>query len=350
METLTPRRIALIKPSALGDIVQALPVLNVLRRRFPSAHIAWIVNRAYAPLLEGHPELDEILTFDRNVWKKSWYTGLTDTFRFFRKVRGQRFDLAIDLQGLLRSGMIAAATGAPVRVGLTSSREGAAFFYTRLVQDRRETEHAVDRYWRVAEAFGLGNEPKRFVLPKIAAAEAWADHALASLPRPWIAVSVGSRWLTKRWPPGHFHELLRRAAQSFAGSVLFVGSRDEAPLADEARANLPIPSQNFAGATTLPQLTALLRRADVMLSNDTGPLHLAVGLGIPIVAPYTCTQVRRNGPFGQSDHAVETTVSCAGSYRRQCDTLHCMAELSPERLWPTLHGILKQWQQTRQSA
>lgn len=345
----TPRRIALIKPSALGDIVQALPVLAALRQRFPQAHIAWIINQSYAPLLENHPDLDEILPFDRGAWKKGIYAGLTATLAFFRLLRKRHFDLAIDLQGLLRSGLFTWATAAPTRIGLASAREGARFFYTHQATDHRETEHAVDRYWRVAEALSLGHLPKRFVLPVNEQADAWAHATLNDLPRPWIALSVGSRWLTKRWPPEHFRELLRRSLP-FGGSALFVGAREEAPLADLASENLPLPTRNLAGRTTLPQLTALLRRADVMLSNDTGPLHLAAALGVPIVAPYTCTQVRRNGPFDQAHRAVETTVPCAGSYIRQCDRLDCMRELTPERLWPLLQEILNRWQRTRISA
>ena len=109
-------------------------------------------------------------------------------------------------------------------------------------------------------------------------------------------------------------------------------------------------AHNLAGATTLPQLAALLSQVDVLLANDTGPLHLAVALGRPVVAPYTCTVVRRTGPYGQDCRAVETTVWCRGSYLKQCDRLECMAELSPARLWPALEEILRTWQQQPRSA
>jgi ADP-heptose:LPS heptosyltransferase len=106
----------------------------------------------------------------------------------------------------------------------------------------------------------------------------------------------------------------------------------------------------LTGATNLPQLAAVLGEVDVMLANDTGPLHLAVALGRPVVAPYTCTVVRRTGPYGQENHAVETAVWCGGSYLKQCDRLECMAELTPARLWPILEEILLAWQHQRRSA
>ena len=126
--------------------------------------------------------------------------------------------------------------------------------------------------------------------------------------------------------------------------MVFVGGNDEAALAQATGAQLAGPWRNLSGRTTLPQLTALLARADVMVANDTGPLHLAAALGRPVVAPYTCTKVALNGPFGQAARAVETTVGCAGSYVKTCPRLDCMSELTPERLWPILEEVLSRWQ------
>src|SRR5262245_21623594 len=122
--TKTPDRIAIIKPSALGDIAHSLPVLSALRQQFPNAYLAWIVNRSYAPILEGHPDLNEIISFDRAALRKSWIKGSVDFGRFLHRLRQQRFDLVIDLQGLFRTGLMTLATGACIRIGLSSAREG----------------------------------------------------------------------------------------------------------------------------------------------------------------------------------------------------------------------------------
>src|SRR5262249_45264097 len=150
------------------------------------------------------------------------------------------------------------------------------------------------------------------------------------------------------WPPGHFGTLVRRAQHHFGGTAVFVGGSDETPLAWQAANLLGGPARVLTGETTLPQLAALLNRADIMIANDTGPLHLAAALGRPVMAPYTCTKVSRTGPYGQSSRGIETRVWCQGSYLKRCDRLECMAELTPERLWPQLHDILSQW--ARQSA
>jgi lipopolysaccharide heptosyltransferase I len=337
------RRIVLIKPSALGDIVQTLPVLTALRRRYPQAHISWLVNHNYAGLLHGHPDLDEVLPFDRGATRFGLWKATVSYARFLRDFRARRFDLVIDLQGLLRSGLFTAASAAPRRVGLSSAREGAAWFYTDVVRVADFSAiHAVDRYWLVAEALGAGG-PIEFRLPVRDAERAWVDGAIGDCPRPWLAFGVGSRWVTKRWPPEHFAELARRAQARFGGTVLFAGGTDETDLAQATGQMLAGPWRNLSGRTTLPQLAALLARADVMVANDTGPLHLAAALGRPIVAPYTCTRVALNGPYGQAGCAVETRVPCAGSYVKTCPRLDCMAELTPQRLWPILESILLEW-------
>jgi lipopolysaccharide heptosyltransferase I len=345
-----PQRIVLIKPSALGDIVHSLPVLAALRRRFPDAHVSWVVNRVYEPLLREHPFLDQVIPFDRSLNKVGALGAAWRFGRLLRRLRRQRFDLAIDLQGLFRTGMMTWTTRARVRVGLASAREGSRWFYTHRIDDAHREEHAVDRYWRVAEALGAGHQPKRFVLPVAAEAVSWAQGLLRDLPRPWLAVGVGSRWLTKRWPPGQFAALAQRGLDEFGGTVIFVGASDEAPLAREAASLVRGPFVDVTGTTTLPQLAAVIGLSDVMLANDTGPLHLAVALGRPVVAPYTCTKTVRTGPYGQPGRGVETTVWCRGSYLRRCDRLDCMAELTPERLWPVLRDILVTWQSHRQSA
>jgi lipopolysaccharide heptosyltransferase I len=340
-----PGRIALLKPSALGDIVHSLPVLTALRRRYPRAHITWVVNRSYEPLLRGHRDLNDTLPFDRGASRAGWWAGAHSWARFLAELRRRRFDLVVDLQGLFRSGLMAAATGAARRVGLATAREGAPWFYTDVVPVADfDAVHAVDRYWLVAEALGAGDGPKEFHVPVPEDARRWAREALGGRPRPWLALGPGSRWVTKRWLPEHFAALAVRAQARFGGTVLFVGGRDEAPLAEAVRARLAGPALDFTGRTALPQLAALLAEADAMLANDTGPLHLAVALGRPVVAPYTCTRVRLNGPYGAERGAVETTVACRGSYLKRCPHMGCMAELTPDRLWPVLHEVLLSWQ------
>jgi lipopolysaccharide heptosyltransferase I len=345
------QRVALIKPSALGDIVHSLPVLSALRRRYPQAHLTWVVNRNYEPLLAGHPHLDAIVTFDRRAYRAGWWAAAKAWWRFLGELRRGQFDLVVDLQGLFRSGFMAAASRAARRVGLSTAREGATLLYTDVVPvGDFNALHAVDRYWLIAEALGVGQLRKEFHVPIPAEARQWAAAMLAGCPRPWLMIGPGSRWLTKRWPPEHFAALARRAQAEFGGTVVFVGASDEAALAKAIHERLEGPAVDLMGGTTLPQLAAVLARADGMLANDTGPLHLAAALGRPVVAPYTCTRVQLSGPYGGECGTVETRVWCRGSYLKRCGRMECMDELTPDRLWPRLHEVLLSWHSHPQCA
>ena len=350
LDSLEPKRIALIKPSALGDVVHCLPLLSSLRKHFPRAHLTWIVNRGYAPLLEGHPDLDAVMPFDRGAFKAGLTQGLRRMGGFLKQLRAQDFDLVLDMQGLLRSGIFCLASGARRRVGLATAREGAHLAYTDVIAVPDSANlHAVDRYGLAMRALG-GQFVSTFRLPVPDTARATASQLVAGLPRPWLMFGVGARWTTKRWPPGHFAELANRAMKWMGGAAIFVGGTEDDPLARQTIAGLSGPSLNLAGKTTLTELAAVLAQADVMIANDTGPLHLAVALGRPVVAPYSCTRVRLTGPYGAYSQAVESKVWCAGSCIKECGRMECMTELTPDRLWPVLRRTLEQWQSRSRSA
>jgi lipopolysaccharide heptosyltransferase I len=346
---ISPRRILVLKPSALGDIVHALPVLAGLRQRYPGAHLGWVVNRVYEPVLTGHPDLDEVVVFDRHAARVGLWKAMRSLLDFLRLLRRNSYDLVIDLQGLLRTGIMCLSTGAPRRVGLSTAREGSRRCYTDVVPIAEpEKTHAVDRYWAVVRAMGVDGPPAPFHLPVQPLAEAWAKEALAPLPRPWMVVAAGSRWATKRWHTSHFAQLAQKGLSQFGGSVVLVGGPDESNLSAEVCASLHGPVADFTGKTTLPQLTAVLALADVVIANDTGPLHMAVALGRPVVAPYTCSRIMLTGPY--CGGAVQTEVSCQGSLIKHCSHMSCMQELTPDRLWPLLHRVLREWQTQNQIA
>ena len=346
LDRVEARRVAIVKPSALGDIVHSLPVLTALRTRFPAARITWVVNSAYESLLTGHPDLTDTLPFDRGAFR-GVRGAIATAISFAAELRRRRFDLVIDMQGLLRSGLMAWMTGAPTRVGFHNAREGSRYAYThKLKSPALDAAHAVDRMWYVAEAFGVGHLPKTFRVPLQPAEVDAAQRELAALPRPVIAVAVGAKWLTKRWPVSHFAELLNRASSHFGASCVFLGAGDDTALSLEVASRLRGPSLDLTGKTSLPRLAAVLSNSDAMLGNDTGPLHLAAALGTPCVAPYLCTKVALHGPYTQAANCVETTVPCGGSYLKKCGNMICMPELTPDRLWPGLAGTLDAWRST----
>jgi lipopolysaccharide heptosyltransferase I len=340
LRSLRPERVCLIKPSSLGDVVHALPVLSALRDHWPDAHLAWVVNRGLRGLLDGHPDLDEVIPFDRpKLTLKP--RGVATISNFLIGLRRKRFDLAIDLQGLLRSGIMARATGAPVRVGLAGAREGSRYFYTHQVGSPGPESHAVDRLLEVAKAFGAEAARPRFRVAFSTEDAAWARSTLQAIPRPRLAVNVGARWLTKRWPPEHFAEVARRAVTLRGAGLVLVGAPEDRPLVDALKAALgPIEALDLCGRTSLPRLSALASEIDVFLSNDTGPLHLAAAAGPRVVGVYTCTSPSRTGPYGPGAIAVSSCVWCAPSFVKTCPRLECMSELTPDRVWTAVSSQL----------
>ena len=344
---LQPRRICLIKPSALGDVVQTIPLLNVLKQRFPHASISWVINRELRDLVDGHPALAESIPFERRGGWRAWVTLL-------RTLRQRRFDLVIDLQGLLRTGVMTLATGAAVRVGLQTAREGSRYSLNCIVPETIREMPAHARYWRLAESLGLGTMPNETFIATSDADQLWAEQQLQRLPRPLFAVHPGARWETKRWPVDKFGDLLTRAAKTWGGTVLILGSKAERPDADRLETALQsghgqseTPQVvNLAGQSTLKQLTALLSRVDFAISNDSGPMHLAAGLGAPTLGLFTCTSALRSGPPGDQHEMVSTKVPCAASYEKVCPHrgdghLACFRELEVERAWLALQRLVQ---------
>jgi lipopolysaccharide heptosyltransferase II len=339
LSALTPQRVCLIKPSALGDIVQTLPVLSALRAMWPKAYIAWVVKDCFADLLADHPDLDAAIPFTHRTLSGVF---LREMRRLWGVLHREPFDLAIDLQGLLRSGLMSLASGAPRRIGFSCGRECSTWCYTDQVPVPPQDIPVMQRYWSVVTALGgpgdmpaarIGIQPEH---------RAWAARQVAGLARPLLAIHPGAGWATKRWPARHFAAIATRAQRDFGAGIALIGGKDCCGAATEIAAQLQRPPLDLTGRTTLRQLAALCESADVVLSGDSGPMHLAAAVGTRVVSVFTCTNTIRHAPHGQAQHVVATSVACAASHRKLCGEMLCMDELTPFRVWPTLSGVLQQ--------
>ena len=343
------RRICVIKPSALGDVVQALPVLPALRRRFPRARISWVISRSLAPILEGHPDLDEIIPFERHGSLGDWRKLLT-------RLRRSRFDLVFDLQGLLRSGLMLWATRASLRVGLESAREGSLWGCHFLIPETDLSVPAHLRSRHVVDALGLTNFDSGLRLGISRADRDWASGQLAPLAGTagagaGLAVHPGASWKTKRWPAERFAAVAFKAMRRFGLSPVVLGGPDEQGIAAQFVQTLRQLAPNarvidLSGKTNLKQLAAVLEQSRVLVTNDSGPMQLAAGLGTPVVGIFTCTSPTISGPPGNQHELVATGVSCAASYRKRCPHrgkkhLACMDELDVERVWSGLCRLMQ---------
>jgi len=314
---MAAERIALIKLSSLGDVVHALPVAATLRAARPDAWLAWIVEQREAAVLREHPALNEVIVVDTRRWRRArsprdLFAAAGDIRAARRRLRAGRFDVAIDLQGLIKSGVLTAATGARVRIGFDRQwrREPVAglFINQRVVPP--SARHVVEQDLALLQPLGITPPRLEFRLPTVAAAETRLDDwlALAGLkPRQRLVVlNPGAGRADKRWPVARFAELAARLSHDAGAHVVVAWGPGEegAARAIVDGAGAAGPRALLAPPTDLHELIALLRRASVMVAADTGPLHLAAALGTPCVGLYGPTSAVRNGPYGAGHRAL----------------------------------------------
>jgi lipopolysaccharide heptosyltransferase I len=311
--------IALVKLSALGDVVHALPVAAALRDRWPSARLTWIVEGRLVPLLDRHPALDDVIAVDTRTWRRARRPAAMtavahDVLDLFRRLRTSGFDVALDLQGLVKSGVLVRATCAPVRIGFAPGWRPEtrlnACFTNRHVMPPASAHHVVDQY--LALLAPLGSAPAaqaRFDLPIDAGADDVVDRFFrasgVTRAERVVLVNPGAGRDEKLWPPARFAELGRAIVDEGLGRIVVGWGPGEHERAQSIVDGIGCGRALLAPATDLVTLIALLRRATVVVSGDSGPLHLAAAIGVPCVGLYGPTSALRNGPYGPSHRTLE---------------------------------------------
>lgn len=333
MSIKTPSKILIVKPSSLGDIVHSLPVLNALKGCYPGATIHWVVAKGLEGLLEDHPMIDKIWIINKDDWKKidKVKTTAHELKTLFRKLKAERYDLVIDLQGLLRSGIITASTRAPMRIGFAEAREGSTVFYTHKVRGGRNI-HAVDRYLKIVASLGCEIPEMRFPLPM---QDLSSPFSIPS--EEYIVFIPGARWSTKKWEPGLFGEL----ASKLPVRSVVVGSRSDSKDADTIVSLSGGKAFSLAGKTTIRELIGLIQSARCVVSNDSGPMHIAAALNIPVVALFGPTDPQRTGPYGKGHIVISADVECSPCLKKRCKDMKCMKEISVERVARNVKRVLK---------
>jgi len=311
-------KLAIVKLSSLGDVIHALPVAHALRRARPGMHLAWIVEAREYALLKDHPDLDVVVPVDTRLWRRLiWRPSgarqvVGKVARLTSRIRSAGFDVAIDLQGLMKSGLLTAYTGAPVRIGFSADRcreRLNCLFTNRRVRPPAHSVHVVDQYLSLLAPLGVEPGPVEFTVPIPALAERRMDDFLGEqgVKRQDLVVAInpGAGRADKRWPVAHFRALADRLAQEPHVKILLLWGPDEVHMARQIRDGLQARAI-LAPPTDLHELAALLRRSALMVANDTGPLHLAAALGTASVGLFGPTSAARNGPYGPRGRGLQS--------------------------------------------
>jgi heptosyltransferase-1 len=324
------KKILIVKPSSLGDVVHSLPFLNALKERFPGSEIHWVIAKGLEDLLTGHPMIDKIWIINKDMWKKlSYIRDSVHELRIFMKgIKEEKYDIVIDLQGLLRSGIITLSTGSPLRVGFQEAREGSRFFYTHKIKGGKDV-HAVDRYLKIA-AF-LDCEIDDICFPMPLSFESSVQAGL-SLPEDYAVIAPGARWGTKRWPPEKFGRL----ASLLPLNTVVVGSKGDIDYAKKVLDLSKGKAISLAGKTTLKALIEVIKGARFFVSNYSGPMHIAAALGIPVFAIFGPTDPERTGPYGKGHTVIRQDISCAPCFKRTCNNLRCLQTISSGKVFKTI--------------
>ena len=337
-------RVLLIKPSSLGDVVRCLPVLHGLRERYPRARLSWLVRPDCAAIVRGLRGLDEVIEFDRRRYGRVGVSvaAAGEFVGFAKGLRARGFDLVLDLQGLFRSGFLAWATGAGVRLGFgrrrrgfTGARELAWVFYTHRLAAPGRVEHAVESYWRFAEALGFGARPKRFDLEVDEGAAGGAREMLrgqgVSEGVRYGVLLIGGSERAKWWPGERYGQLARvlKERQGTVSVLLGAGPEEEAAAEEMARAAGVV---SLVGKTTLAEAVAVLRGARWVVGNDSGLLHVAAALHRPVVGLYGPTDPLVVGPYGERVAVVEAGAGLARRGRYSREPGHRMENITVEEV------------------
>jgi len=314
------KRILVIKLSSLGDLAHALPAVRALKRR-TGADIDWVTQPEYIPLLECCPDVSRILAFPRR-------TVIREGASFIRSLRRETYDVIVDLQGLMKSAMVARLARGAKRVGPAWAREGAPHFYqeqpSRHPGPRRHAvEELMDVVDLVASNDGISDGPI-LTFP-----EAESD----GRPGPHIALAPFSRWSTKDWPVDKFIELGRHLTSEMGGQIRIIGGPDNVSQGNSIARQIGPSAKNLCGKTDLVGLCSLLKGMDLLITVDSGPMHWADAMGVPLVAVFGATDPSRTGPYHQRDHVVtQSGLDCRPCHARICarEDLACLNTLESD--------------------
>lgn len=334
-------RILIVKLSSIGDVVHSLPTLKALRDTYQNAYIAWVIEEKSKDVIIGNKYLDEVIVFEKEKWKKELFKkiGFKESLKvitsFAKLLRSKKFDVAIDLQGLMRSSLIAYFSGAKIRVGYNDTREGSSLFYNLKVKSNKEIVHAIDRYLNIAKFLGADINKADFHIHIPKEDEDFANDFLKENKigedALIIGINPGASILHNRWDAEKFGKLSDILIEKYNAKIIVFGGKQDIELKERM---LKVMKNNPAvavGKTTLKQLAALIKKCKIFVGNDTGPLHIAVAMKVPTVAIFGPADPQRTGPYGENHKIVYKKFPCSPCFRHPlCKDFPCMKEISIE--------------------
>ncbi len=322
-------RILIVKLSSIGDLFHAMPTVHALKAGL-GATVDWAVQTEYADLVRCFSDVARVIPIPR---RKPW-GRIRETIR---EIRRERYDAVIDLQGLFKSAIVVRTARAPLRVGPAYSRECSSLAYNRQPVRGDRERHAVEQALDVLKCFGIAR-PAKAEFPL-----SFPDFKLDVGDGPKIGMLPISRWKTKNWPVAHFAALADRIAKELGATPLILGGKADAEACAMICRAVP-QAKNLCGSMSLPQLGGLISKLDLLVSNDSGPVHMAAALGKPCLVFFGPTIPGRTGPYGDIHRVLQLSLPCQPCLSRECSKGNhaCMADISPDTAFESVKGMLAQ--------
>jgi heptosyltransferase-1 len=333
------RNILIVKPSALGDVIQATCILPLLKTYAPGSRISWLVFEHNAEVVRNHPLIDHVISINRSGRFLPQFPVL------LRKLRQARFDTVIDLQCLLRSAFLSRLTGCSRRIGYANGREFSTLFYTETYDIPRDTMHAVDGYLHLCKLLGMARHGEvTFPIPLQDAHRNRLDALISGFmgKGPAISICPTAKWETKCWPEQSFATLADLLSGRLNARVILLGAPSETEIVGRIGKRMRHEHLDLSGKLSILEVAALLERSALFIGNDSGLMHLASATKTRTVAIFGPTDPKRTGPYNGQARVAALNLSCSPCFKRNCEGLRCLKDLSPEVVAETCIDHLQQ--------
>lgn len=348
--------ILIVKLSAIGDVIHTLPALNAIRKHYPDAYITWLVEEDAAPLVENHEALDRVLVSKRKRWMKalrsaSFLSTIKEISGFIKVLRDTHYDIILDFQALLKSGILIALARGRRKIGFGKGLEHMEYSYIFLNERIPAVDmeiHALSRGMLLIESLGVPGKTIEYKLPVTDSEYDMADELLrqggVKDGAQVVAINPVAKWGTKLWPAERFAHVADKIIEQYDKEIVFSGAPEDRSFIDQIISNMENRSINLAGKSTLTVLAALYEKSELVISTDTGPMHLAVAVRTPVVALFGPTAPWRTGPYGSLNNVVRVEMACSPCFKRTCETIECMHQIGVHQVMEAVASIVEKMQ------
>ncbi len=338
-------KILIIQPSRIGDVVFSLPTVAAIKKEFPNAWLGYFVDERCAPIVEGSADIDEVIVFDRTKLSLGYIA------KIYRYLHEKKIDLSIDLHGLFKSAFMVVLAGARFKLASASTNgmRELSWLFSKEIKPEREESHCVERHLEVAKYLGCKTENREFNIAVPGEAEKKIDEIFSKngieKNKRLIVIHPGGGWISRRWFPERFAELIARLNKNINAQIILVGGKEggaqEKGLNEGIIKKSGIQVLDLTGQLNLKELAALLKKADVFVANEAGPMHIANGLGVKSIAILGPTDPKRTGPFGERTTIIQHKIECQPCRERNCRSKKCMDLVTVEEVFEEVNRKLK---------